>query len=438
MFKENRFVYYDPPEGGPSGVEDQAIDAEGVDEQEVNPEEESVTPADAAARRAAVFEGDEPDVASEVSADDEEDGGEESPISSMADNVSEVFGGAMSSLNEVLEQVKTAIDELLASWGIELGVDEVDENLQLEVSIISENGETYILNPETDERVDVNVAFDENEDGKFDQAEIDAYVDFLTNSENATPEMRAKAELITEISQAQIRRASDTADGNTELNNVSDEEVARASRRPPDAPGKIGERIRDSPLYNLKYRASSQSGARVLTSGYPGSENSHNRNHALHDTYPDLSDRAVDILYAYSEYGVNHIFSLSHGGDTRQAVEELMTAGLLEAYGDIELDSGTLNTSEAHLTRRNMRVLAKAYRMFSSCDSDDTFLSHCTHGSHRAVFTMLSNYILENDCTREEAERANGVPHDFIDRYGFHTQLDEIQAHRDEILGMVG
>ena len=289
---------------------------------------------------------------------------------------------------------------------------------------IIEDGDSYfVVNPDTGERTEVDPSIYNSSDGRVDSSEM---ADYIANDLLNANETRRAYEV-------HLRDVRGTVTGNTELDSISEDEFELASR---EIEAGTGHRISDSPLFNLKERARTDSGGRVLTSGVPGSDD--RSRSSLEDEYPELSEAAIDYLFAYKVQNVRYIYSLSRHGIHRSAIEELYEHDLIDD-GFLNYDEGTVNCSNKDLTNQNMQILAEAYKMRQRAAEGSNILFRSTHGAHRAVFTMVGTWLLEHDgSTVEEALAANGVPSDFISSYpGFESQLMQIPQNRQAILRMV-
>lgn len=364
-----------------------------------------------------------------------------------------IFGKRMESLGEFFEWIEEGLNTLLKNWGFIDGDEDVPSQIRSGMMIESDGQNSYIVNPDDNSRVEVDPNYDLDNDGCLSREELESYIDVVRSqeAENADwPEggepVIQHAVLLNEALQAHMRNLAGTVNGNLNLDNVDDETVDYSNARPDEAIENIGERVPDSPMYNLKYRVPNSYGANVLTSGVPGSENGTEERERMrseiagnpeYESWMELSDPAFDIMYAYTFHNVRNIFSLSYHAVVRDGVNELVQARLLND-GPIRFGGDSINTDSYDLTSRNKRLLAEAVSMNRSTNQNSCILFRCTHGVHRAVFTMLSVYMIENDCSREEAERANGVRTGFISMYpGFDSQLDQVHDSREEILAMI-
>jgi len=351
--------------------------------------------------------------------------------------------GSIRSVTNAIDVAGKGIDSFLKSLGYD-GASAERLALPSSMAIIEEEGVSYIENPETEDRIELDSDWlEENGDdnGELSEIEKNGLLEYLRDEDQGADESsREQADMIEAAWEGMLDEARANAhDGNSDFENADRGEINRASRRLADSPEGMGVEIENSALVNLRNRANTRAGARVLTSGHPGSDDSSSERANILNNHPEwaeLSNEAIDVIYGYTEHGINKIFSLSHGDWTSRAVAELEEAHLIDT-GDIVLGAGSLSVDSATLGRRNMRIIAEAYNMYSEAGTNDVFLSHCTHGAHRAVFINIASYIIENNCTREEAERANGVNHNFISHYpAFDSQLNQVQDHREEILEM--
>lgn len=367
----------------------------------------------------------------------------------------QVFGRDIESVSDFFEWIEEALNSLLAKWGFTEDSNDIPSQLRRGMRIGSEGNYNYIVNVDDDSRVEIDIAYDLDGDGYLSREELESYIQIVRASEadnegwtdidRSNPDV-SHAELLNRVLEAHMRNLSGVVGGNSALDNASGETVRYSSERPDGTPERIGERVLGSPMYNLKYRQPASNGATILTSGVPGSSNSDEErdrlrsefaNDSRYASWLNLSDAAFDVMYAYEFHGVRSIFSLSYNRTATDAVNELVQGGFLDD-GPIRLAGDSINTSSPVLTQGNKRLIAEAVSLCRSAHSLSSILVRCTHGAHRAVFIMLAVFMIENNCSREEAQRRNGVRPTFISMYPeFDSQLSEVPNCRNEILGMI-
>jgi len=437
MFQEKRYVNYNAPGGFESSQNDDTSEA-GSDEVPIAENTPEDTPDGVAGTQDDSVTENAPNPVSE-----EVTQSTEGELHTLKKKIEE----GVESLKNLIEVITSNLQSLLESWGFSLEDDADTLPLRMAIAIYTEDGISYIENPNTDDRVEIDSSYDSDENGELDQDEVEAYIAYL-RADTETPNISGEqADMIEEIWRAQVEELGESVDSNTEMETVSDSDLAEANARPATAPESIAQIDTEGSIYNLKYRVDNDLGGNMLTSGFPGSnsedsdvggqdrEANRTRIRSEHPDWVDengdaLGNAALDVMYGYTVHGIRHILSLSHGGDTAQGIRDLVDAGLIQE-GEIEHVNRGLNS---RFSTGNKRLFAEAFEIYRDCPASESFLIHCHFGSHRAVLTNLICYGLLHNCTREEAEIANGVSHDFLShRESWDNMLSEAFENLDEI-----
>jgi len=293
------------------------------------------------------------------------------------DRFSQVFEELSVTIENLLSQFETMVDEFLASMGLEGLFESSDYEPDLDVPGMDYDG-----------------------DGEVTPQERTRY---LRENPEVADDYRARR--IEHIGLMQDALA-ETYETNVALRNNPSavDDIVRDNDTL-----EIGESFTDRPrnfegVPNVKPRV----GRNVYTSGVPGRLRNDRDGDGGNDTYSTPERVTPNIIWLRETLDVNSIVSLDHHTEMREGIDIVCR----EHGICMEHVTGTISST----LDRNYELFANALRLFVQGD----VLFHCSWGAHRAVVTymvceFLADPNLRSRATEQDFEMAN--------RYGWEVEL---------------